>query len=107
MPRLPREAGRDEGWRLAAATQWRRGSRAATWRCCGCGGGGGGGAAKGSVFCLQCWENGIILCRELADQYESYYDYRNLSKMRVGFSNPVPLSLACHPSDIVLFNVCR
>ncbi|MEQ2208462.1 hypothetical protein XENOCAPTIV_001147, partial [Xenoophorus captivus] len=29
-----------------------------------------------------CWENGIILCRELADQYESYYDYRNLSKMR-------------------------
>lgn len=37
-------------------------------------------------FCLQCWENGIILCRELADQYESYYDYRNLSKMRVGFS---------------------
>lgn len=34
-------------------------------------------------LCLQCWENGIILCRELADQYESYYDYRNLSKMRV------------------------
>lgn len=32
---------------------------------------------------FQCWENGIILCRELADQYESYYDYRNLSKMRV------------------------
>uniref|UniRef100_A0AAQ5X400 Dedicator of cytokinesis 4b n=1 Tax=Amphiprion ocellaris TaxID=80972 RepID=A0AAQ5X400_AMPOC len=30
-----------------------------------------------------CWENGIILCRELADQYESYYDYRNLSKMRM------------------------
>uniref|UniRef100_A0A8C7JPM8 Dedicator of cytokinesis 4b n=1 Tax=Oncorhynchus kisutch TaxID=8019 RepID=A0A8C7JPM8_ONCKI len=30
----------------------------------------------------KCWENGIILCRELADQYESYYDYRNLSKMR-------------------------
>ncbi|KAI4802934.1 hypothetical protein KUCAC02_006501, partial [Chaenocephalus aceratus] len=28
-------------------------------------------------------ENGIILCRELADQYESYYDYRNLSKMRM------------------------
>lgn len=36
-------------------------------------------------ICLQCWENGIILCRELADQYESYYDYRNLSKMRVSF----------------------
>ncbi|XP_048123595.1 dedicator of cytokinesis protein 4b isoform X1 [Alosa alosa] len=29
------------------------------------------------------WENGIILCRELADQYEAYYDYRNLSKMRM------------------------
>uniref|UniRef100_A0A674EHN6 Dedicator of cytokinesis protein 4 n=1 Tax=Salmo trutta TaxID=8032 RepID=A0A674EHN6_SALTR len=37
------------------------------------------------IMCLvpQCWENGIILCRELADQYESYYDYRNLSKMRM------------------------
>ncbi|XP_010894805.2 dedicator of cytokinesis protein 4b isoform X3 [Esox lucius] len=31
----------------------------------------------------KCWENGIILCRELADQYDSYYDYRNLSKMRM------------------------
>ncbi|KPP59255.1 hypothetical protein Z043_122839, partial [Scleropages formosus] len=31
----------------------------------------------------NCWENGIILCRELADQYEAYYDYRNLSKMRM------------------------
>ncbi|XP_006633511.2 dedicator of cytokinesis protein 4 isoform X1 [Lepisosteus oculatus] len=31
----------------------------------------------------KCWENGIILCRELADQYETYYDYRNLSKMRM------------------------
>eukprot|EP00062_Callorhinchus_milii_P019343 gi/632973819/ref/XP_007903340.1/ PREDICTED: dedicator of cytokinesis protein 4 [Callorhinchus milii] len=31
----------------------------------------------------KCWENGIILCRELADQYESFYDYRNLSKMRM------------------------
>uniref|UniRef100_A0A8C2D395 Dedicator of cytokinesis 4b n=1 Tax=Cyprinus carpio TaxID=7962 RepID=A0A8C2D395_CYPCA len=31
----------------------------------------------------KCWENGILLCRELADQYESYYDYRNLSKMRM------------------------
>ncbi|KAI1882231.1 hypothetical protein AGOR_G00248560 [Albula goreensis] len=31
----------------------------------------------------KCWENGIILCRELADQYEAYYDYRNLSKMKM------------------------
>ncbi|RXM97902.1 Dedicator of cytokinesis protein 4 [Acipenser ruthenus] len=31
----------------------------------------------------KCWENGVILCRELADQYEAYYDYRNLSKMRM------------------------
>ncbi|XP_030633164.1 dedicator of cytokinesis protein 4b [Chanos chanos] len=31
----------------------------------------------------KCWENGIHLCRELADQYEAYYDYRNLSKMRM------------------------
>uniref|UniRef100_A0A8D2JJZ1 Dedicator of cytokinesis protein 4 n=1 Tax=Varanus komodoensis TaxID=61221 RepID=A0A8D2JJZ1_VARKO len=31
----------------------------------------------------KCWENGIILCRKIAEQYESYYDYRNLSKMRV------------------------
>uniref|UniRef100_A0A4W4EBP2 Dedicator of cytokinesis 4b n=1 Tax=Electrophorus electricus TaxID=8005 RepID=A0A4W4EBP2_ELEEL len=31
----------------------------------------------------KCWENGILLCRELADQYEAYYDYRNLSKMRM------------------------
>lgn len=42
------------------------------------------------IMCLvpQCWENGIILCRELADQYESYYDYRNLSKMRVSYFRP-------------------
>lgn len=33
--------------------------------------------------CPQCWENGILLCRKMAEQYESYYDYRNLSKMRV------------------------
>lgn len=39
-------------------------------------------------LCYQCWENGIILCRELADQYESYYDYRNLSKMRVSSRKP-------------------
>uniref|UniRef100_A0A8C6K107 Dedicator of cytokinesis protein 4 n=1 Tax=Melopsittacus undulatus TaxID=13146 RepID=A0A8C6K107_MELUD len=31
----------------------------------------------------KCWENGIILCRKIAEQYESYYDYRNLSKMRM------------------------
>ncbi|XP_030621101.1 dedicator of cytokinesis protein 4 [Chanos chanos] len=31
----------------------------------------------------KCWENCIILCRELASQYEAYYDYRNLSKMRM------------------------
>lgn len=36
-----------------------------------------------SCYDLQCWENCIILCRELANQYEAYYDYRNLSKMRV------------------------
>lgn len=36
-----------------------------------------------NAYHFQCWENGIILCRELADQYEAYYDYRNLSKMRV------------------------
>ncbi|XP_026880343.2 dedicator of cytokinesis protein 4 isoform X2 [Electrophorus electricus] len=31
----------------------------------------------------KCWENCIILCRELANQHEAYYDYRNLSKMRL------------------------
>ncbi|TKC40696.1 hypothetical protein EI555_021237, partial [Monodon monoceros] len=31
----------------------------------------------------KCWENGILLCRKIAEQYESYYDYRNLSKMRM------------------------
>ncbi|XP_028813743.1 dedicator of cytokinesis protein 4 isoform X2 [Denticeps clupeoides] len=31
----------------------------------------------------KCWENCIILCRELANQYEAYFDYRNLSKMRM------------------------
>lgn len=42
-----------------------------------------------AYFCVafgpQCWENGIILCRKIAEQYESYYDYRNLSKMRVKY----------------------
>lgn len=36
----------------------------------------------------QCWENGIILCRKIAEQYESYYDYRSLSKMRVKYRVP-------------------
>lgn len=49
-----------------------------------------------ATVCLQCWENGIILCRKIAEQYESYYDYRNLSKMRVKYlgicdSGVVPL----------------
>ncbi|RXN16656.1 dedicator of cytokinesis 4-like protein [Labeo rohita] len=38
----------------------------------------------------KCWENCIILCRELANQYETYYDYRNLSKMRIYAVSPVP-----------------
>lgn len=38
-----------------------------------------------ATVCPQCWENGIILCRKIAEQYESYYDYRNLSKMRVKY----------------------
>uniref|UniRef100_A0A8C6U571 Dedicator of cytokinesis 4b n=1 Tax=Neogobius melanostomus TaxID=47308 RepID=A0A8C6U571_9GOBI len=37
----------------------------------------------------KCWENGIILCRELADQYESFYDYRNLSKMRASLYDKI------------------
>uniref|UniRef100_A0A8B9LIR9 Dedicator of cytokinesis 4b n=1 Tax=Astyanax mexicanus TaxID=7994 RepID=A0A8B9LIR9_ASTMX len=37
----------------------------------------------------KCWENGILLCRELADQYESYYDYRNLSKMRASLYDKI------------------
>ncbi|XP_048404367.1 dedicator of cytokinesis protein 4 isoform X9 [Stegostoma tigrinum] len=41
------------------------------------------GKKIGCTVSLLCWENGIILCRELADQYESFYDYRNLSKMRM------------------------
>ncbi|XP_043944609.1 dedicator of cytokinesis protein 4 isoform X2 [Protopterus annectens] len=31
----------------------------------------------------KCWENGIVMCRKLAEQYENDYDYRNLSKMRM------------------------
>lgn len=40
-----------------------------------------------SVSCwymtLQCWEYGISLCRELAFQYETLYDYQSLSWIRV------------------------
>lgn len=38
-----------------------------------------------SPFCLslQCWEYGISLCRELAFQYETLYDYQSLSWIRV------------------------
>lgn len=43
----------------------------------------GGSLTFPRLVCPQCWENGIILCRKMAEQYESYYDYRNLSKMRV------------------------
>lgn len=32
---------------------------------------------------LQCWEYGISLCRELAFQYETLYDYQSLSWIRV------------------------
>ena len=35
------------------------------------------------VCVLQCWEFGIPLCRELAFQYESLYDYQSLSWIRV------------------------
>lgn len=76
--------------RLAAATRWRRS--------------GGIPAALLTCLCPQCWENGIILCRELADQYESYYDYRNLSKMRVGCSR---LGGGGNRSDVVLSDVSR
>lgn len=32
---------------------------------------------------FQCWEYGISLCRELAFQYETLYDYQSLSWIRV------------------------
>lgn len=39
---------------------------------------------------FQCWEYGISLCRELAFQYETLYDYQSLSWIRVSLSdNPV------------------
>lgn len=34
----------------------------------------------------QCWEYGISLCRELAFQYETLYDYQSLSWIRVSGS---------------------
>lgn len=37
--------------------------------------------------CPQCWEYGIPLCRELAFQYESLYDYQSLSWIRVSPNN--------------------
>lgn len=40
------------------------------------------------VCFLQCWEYGIPLCRELAFQYESLYDYQSLSWIRVRCSTP-------------------
>ncbi|CAG11288.1 unnamed protein product [Tetraodon nigroviridis] len=38
----------------------------------------------------KCWEYGISLCRELAFQYETLYDYQSLSWIRV--SKPSPAS---------------
>uniref|UniRef100_A0A669DFZ3 Dedicator of cytokinesis 3 n=1 Tax=Oreochromis niloticus TaxID=8128 RepID=A0A669DFZ3_ORENI len=35
----------------------------------------------------KCWEYGIPLCRELAFQYESLYDYQSLSWIRVSLNN--------------------
>lgn len=39
---------------------------------------------------LQSWEFGIPLCRELAIQYESLYDYQSLSWIRVSSSSSSP-----------------
>lgn len=41
------------------------------------------------LFLIQSWEFGIPLCRELACQYESLYDYQSLSWIRVSFA-PAP-----------------
>lgn len=38
----------------------------------------------------KCWEYGIPLCRELAFQYESLYDYQSLSWIRV---SPITISV--------------
>lgn len=57
--------------------------------------------------CPQCWENGIILCRKLAEQYEGYYDYRNLSKMRVKYlgDGGSGVVLGDLGSDVVTFSL--
>lgn len=39
---------------------------------------------------MQSWEFGIPLCRELACQYESLYDYQSLSWIRVSMALPHP-----------------
>lgn len=41
---------------------------------------------------FQCWEYGISLCRELAFQYETLYDYQSLSWIRVSLSDNPALS---------------
>lgn len=47
------------------------------------------GAEALFLFLTQSWEFGIPLCRELACQYESLYDYQSLSWIRVS-SAPSP-----------------
>lgn len=44
----------------------------------------------------QSWEFGIPLCRELAIQYESLYDYQSLSWIRVSSSSSCPCRFSCH-----------
>lgn len=49
------------------------------------------GAEAFFLFLMQSWEFGIPLCRELACQYESLYDYQSLSWIRVSFApSPAP-----------------
>ncbi|XP_049589605.1 dedicator of cytokinesis protein 3 isoform X3 [Syngnathus scovelli] len=51
----------------------------------------------------KCWEFGIPLCRELAFQYESLYDYQSLSWIRVSmtkpFHTPVASVMSPHNSE--------
>lgn len=49
-----------------------------------------------SDLLLQSWEFGIPLCRELAIQYESLYDYQSLSWIRVSPTSPSPSELFSH-----------
>lgn len=49
-------------------------------------------------FLLQSWEFGIPLCRELACQYESLYDYQSLSWIRVSFASASKGALTEHLS---------